>query len=117
MLTRPKLARKVTVISDYLRTVVFQAFHPIPGETGAYILTFCIHCFADRFMLHLLTFLFCFHFVIKQQQKLSSFFMLKKMAVEPEKHEDRLDEDGCEAGELRNLFDDVCFQGFNIIIV
>ena len=40
--------------------------------------------------------------------------MLKKMAVEPEKHEDRLDEDGCEAGELRNLFDDVCFQGFNI---
>ena len=42
------------------------------------------------------------------------------MAVEPEKHEDRLDEDGGEAGELRNL--EICLmmsvvQGFNIIIV
>ena len=102
----------MTVFSDYLLTVVCQAFHPIPGKTGAYILTFCIRCFADRFTLHLLTFLFCFHFFIKQQQKLTSFFMLKKMTVQAEKHEDRLDKDGGEAGELRNLFDDVCFSRF-----
>ena len=63
-------------------------------------------------MLHLLTFLFCFHFFIKQQQKLTSFFTLKKTTVQPEKHEDRLDEDGGEAGELRNLFDDVCCSRF-----
>ena len=30
------------------------------------------------------------------------------MAVEPEKHEDRLGEDGCEAEELRNRFDVCC---------
>ena len=57
-------------------------------------------------------FLFCFHFFIKQQQKLTSFFTLKKMTVQAEKHEDRLDKDGGEAGELRNLFDDVCFSRF-----
>ena len=30
---------------------------------------------------------------MKQQQKLSLFFTLKKLAVEPEKHEDGLDKD------------------------
>ena len=38
---------------------------------------------------------------MKQQQKLSLFFTLKKWAVEPEKHEDGLDKDGSEAaGEV-----------------
>ena len=38
---------------------------------------------------------------MKGQQKLNLFFTLKKLAVEPEKHEDGLDEDGGEdAGEV-----------------
>ena len=38
---------------------------------------------------------------MKQQQKLSLFFTLKKLAVEPEKYEDGLDKDGGEAaGEV-----------------
>ena len=38
---------------------------------------------------------------MKQQQKLSSFLTQKRMAVEPEKHEDGLDKDGGEAaGEV-----------------
>ena len=38
---------------------------------------------------------------MKRQQKLSVFFTLKKLAVEPEKHEDGLDKDGSEgAGEV-----------------
>ena len=60
----------------------------------------------------MLPFLFCCRFIIKQQQKLTSFFTLKKMTVEPEKHEDGLDKDGGEAGELRNQFDDVCCSRF-----
>ena len=40
---------------------------------------------------------------MKGQQKLSSFFMLlKKMAVEPEKHKDGLENDG-EAGEVSSV--------------
>ena len=66
----------MTVISDYLLTVVCQAFHPIPGENIHF--DFLHTFFADRFMLHLLTFLFCFLFIIKQQQKLTSFFYAKK---------------------------------------
>ena len=42
---------------------------------------------------------------MKGQQKLSSFFMLlKKMAVEPEKHKDGLEKDGKAA---RSQFSDV----------
>ena len=38
---------------------------------------------------------------MKRQQKLSLFFTLKKLVVEPEKHEDGLDKDGGEAaGEV-----------------
>jgi len=38
---------------------------------------------------------------VKRQQKLSLFFTLKKLAVEPEKHEDGLEKDGDEAaGEV-----------------
>ena len=36
---------------------------------------------------------------MKRQQKLSSLFTQKRMAVEHEKHEDELDKDG-EAGEV-----------------
>ena len=36
---------------------------------------------------------------MKRQQRLSLFFTLKKLAVEPEKHEDGLDRDGGEAAE------------------
>lgn len=39
-----------------------------------------------------------FHFIIKQQQKLSSFFYTEAMVVEPGKHEDGLDKDGSKAG-------------------
>ena len=37
---------------------------------------------------------------MKQQQNLSSFFTLKRMAGEPDKYEDGLDRDGNEAGEV-----------------
>ena len=41
---------------------------------------------------------------IKQQQKLSLFFTVKKLAVEPVKHEDGLDKDGGEAaGEVNSM--------------
>lgn len=88
-------------------------FHTIPGETGGYIWTFHIHCFADRFTLHLLAF-FCFHFIIKQQQKLSSFFAQKRTGVQPQKHEDQLNKDGGEAGEVSSMMSVV--QSFNIIV-
>ena len=55
--------------------------------------TFCLHCFTDRFTLCLLTLFLCLRFIIKRQQKVSVFFKQKKMAVEPENQEDRLDED------------------------
>ena len=45
----------------------------------------------------LLMLLVCFHFIVRQQQKLSSLFTQKTMEVEPEKHEDRLDKDDSEA--------------------
>ena len=82
----------VLTISFYVRrhSTQFQ-------ETGGYIWTFHIRCFADRFRLHLLAF-FCFHFIMKQQQKLSSFFTQKRMGVQPQKHEDQPDKDGGEAG-------------------
>ena len=44
-----------------------QAFHAIPGETGTYISTSCIRCFADRFTLHLFDLFFYFCFIMKQQ--------------------------------------------------
>ena len=44
---------------------------------------------------------------MKQQQKLTSFFKLKRMAFEPEKHEDGLDKDG----EVHSL-DDVSYSEF-----
>ena len=44
--------------------------------------------------------LVCFHFIVRQQQKLSSLFTQKTMEVEPEKHEDGLDKDDSEAWEV-----------------
>ena len=50
-------------------------------------------------MLNVLLALF-FCFTMKLQQNLSSFFTLKRMAVEPDKYEDGLDKDANEAGEV-----------------
>ena len=57
----------------------------------------------SRFILLML--LVCFHFIVKQQQKLSSLslFMQKTMEVEPEKHEDGLDKDDSEAWEVSSI--------------
>ena len=52
---------------------------------------------------------------MKQPQKLSSFFTPKRMAVEPEKHEDGLDKDGGDAGEVSSMTS-VDVQSFNIIV-
>ena len=52
---------------------------------------------------------------MKQQQKFSSFFTPNRMAVEPEKHEDRLDKDGGEAGEVSSMMS-VDVQSFNVIV-
>ena len=43
---------------------------------------------------------------MKRQQKLSSFFRQKRMAVEPEKHKDGLDKDG-DKHEIKKVFE--CF--------
>ena len=40
---------------------------------------------------------------MKQQQKLSLFFTLKKLAVETEKHEDGLDKDGGEVSLIMSV--------------
>ena len=51
---------------------------------------------------------------MKGQLKLSSFFMLlKKMAVEPEKHKDGMEKDG-KAGEVSSVMSVV--QNYNIIV-
>ena len=44
--------------------------------------------------------LVCFHFIVKQQQKLRALSTQKTMEVEPEKHEDGLDKDDSEAWEV-----------------
>ena len=77
-----------------------QAFHTIPGETGAYISTSLL---CRSITLHLLMLLVCFHFIVRQQQKLSSLFTQKTMEVEPEKHEDKLDKDDSEAWEVSSI--------------
>ena len=51
----------------------------------------------NNITLHFLMLLVCFHFIVRQQQKLSSLFTQKTMEVEPEKHEDGLDKDDSEA--------------------
>ena len=50
---------------------------------------------------------------MKQQQKLSSFFTQKKIAVELEKHQDGLNKDGGKAGEVSLMMSVV--QSFNIV--
>ena len=49
-------------------------------------------------LVHLQFVLSFFHFTMKRQQKLRSFFYAEAMVVEPEKHEDGLDKDGSKAG-------------------
>ena len=47
--------------------------------------------------------LVCFHFIVKQQQKLRALSTQKTMEVEPEKHEDGLDKDDSEAWEVSSI--------------
>ena len=65
-----------------------QAFHAILKETGAFIWTLCVHCFADRFVLRLLTSFFCFRSIIETATKAKFFFRKKRMTFESEKHKD-----------------------------
>ena len=70
-LTNPAWWREMTVISRYVCTSSFwvrhSTVHAIPGETGAYISTFCIRCF--WLTLHLLTLFFCFHYETRKKAK------------------------------------------------
>ena len=80
-----------------------QAYHAVQRETGVYLSTLCIRSLADQFKLCLLN-LFFYLFIRKQYQKLSSFSMRNRIAVEHEKHEDGLDR----KGEV--------VQSFNVIV-
>ena len=64
---------------------------------------FRLWCFADQLTFHLLMLLVCLHFIVKQQQKLSSLFTQKTIEVGPEKHEDGLDKDGSETWEVSSI--------------
>ena len=70
-LTNPAWWREMTVISRYVCTSSFwvrhSTVHAIPGETGAYISTFCTRCF--WLTLHLLTLFFCFHYETRKKAK------------------------------------------------
>ena len=70
----------MTIISDYVLTSSFlcQALHAFPKKTGAYILTFCVRLIYALFVNFVLLFLF----IVKRKQKLISFLMEKRMAVE-----------------------------------
>ena len=87
---------KMTVTSDWVLMSRFCVRHSRCNSERDWSVHFD-YC-ADWFMLVLLALFFCF--TMKQQQNLSSFFTPKRMAVEPEKHEDGLDKDGSEAGEV-----------------
>ena len=88
-----------------------QAFQAVQRNTGVYISRFCICCFADQFPLHLLNLFFSFIHYETTTKANSSFFTQKSLAVEPEKHEDGLDKDGGEAGEVSSMMSVV--QSFN----
>lgn len=87
---------KMTVISDCVLMSRFCVRHSRCNSERDWSVHFD-YC-ADWFTLLLLALFFCF--TMKQQQNLSSFFTLKRMAVEPDKYEDGLDTDGNEAGEV-----------------
>ena len=98
----------MTGISGYTRVVFGSGIPRNSSRSWSVISTFCIHCFADQFTLHLLTLFFSFCFITKQKQKLSSFFTPKRMAIQPEKHEDGLDKDG----EVHDSLGDVSYSTF-----
>ena len=87
---------KMTVISDWVLMSRFCVRHSRCNSERDWSIHFD-YC-ADWFTLPLLALFF--YFTMKQQQNLSSFFTPKRMAGEPEKHEDGLDKDGNEAGEV-----------------
>ena len=107
---------KMTVISDFVCTcsfwvrcsMQFQKRQECTFWLSAHIALLIIYAsFVDLLF-------FCFCFIVKGQQKLSSFFiLLKKMAVEPEKHKDGLEKDD-KAGEVSSVMSVV--QNFNIIV-
>ena len=70
----------MTIISDYGLTSSFlcQTLHTIPKKTGAYISTFCVRLIHALFVNFVLSVLF----IVKQKQKLISFVMQKRVAVE-----------------------------------
>ena len=87
---------KMTVISDWVLMSRFCVRHSRCNSERDWSIHFD-YC-ADWFTLPLLALFF--YFTMKRQQNLSSFFTPKRMAGEPEKHEDGLDKDGNEAGEV-----------------
>lgn len=88
---------KMTVISDWVLMSRFCVRHSRCNSERDWSVHFD-YC-ADWFMLNVLLALF-FCFTMKRQQNLSSFFTLKRMAVEPDKYQDGLDKDANEAGEV-----------------
>ena len=105
----------MTVISDY---TLMSSFCVRPFTLYREILECTFQGFAYVALLinsHFICWICSFSlFIMKQQQKLSSFLTQKRMAVEPEKHEVELDKDGGEAGEVSLMMSVV--QSFNIIV-
>ena len=106
----------MTVISDYVLTSSFCVRHPSRQFQERLERTFRLSAHVTLPIdSRLWTSFFCFRFIMKRQRMLSSFFTPKRMAVVPEKHEDGLDKDGGEAGEV-SLMMSVDVQSFNIIV-
>ena len=103
-----EMSAEMTGISGYTQVVFGSGIPRDSSRSWSVISTFCIHCFADQFTLHLLTLFFYFCFITKQKQKLSSFFTFKGMAIQPEKHEDGLDKEG----EVYDSLGDVSYSKF-----
>ena len=108
----------MTVISDYVLTSSFCVRHHSRQFQERLERTFRLSAHVtlpidSRFICGRCSFVF--RFIMKRQRTLSSFFTPKRMPVEPEKHEDGLDKDGGEAGEV-SLMMSVDVQSFNIIV-
>ena len=98
----------MTVISDYVLTSSFCVRHHSRQFQERLGCTFRLSAHVtlpidSRFICGCCSFVFV------------SFFTPKRMPVEPEKHEDGLDKDGGEAGEV-SLMMSVDVQSFNIIV-
>ena len=72
----------MTISSDYVLTSSFlcQALHAIPKKTGA--LHFNVLRMIDSCLALFVNFVLSFLFIVKRKQKLISFLMQKRMAVE-----------------------------------